>query len=196
MSMSSIVIVSVAAAVFLVIGGGLLMYMSNLVRSAYELKVQIAADVEARFAKMTEEFEKKGRWIKRDLIEEVEKIKAAVETENARRFQTFSEPVTRAVEGLDSLIRNERKEWVAAIERDRGLIAQLDSRVDFLRRDLKALAGPAPVPAPAPAPVPAPAAGEASDPAPADDAAEAALAAGPADPVAMSEFLPDLGRKA
>lgn len=196
MSMSSIVIVSVAAAVFLVIGGGLLMYMSNLVRSAYELKVQIAADIEARFAKMTEELEKKGRWIKRDLLEEVEKIKAAVETENARRFQTFSEPVTRAVEGLDSLIRNERKEWVAAIERDRGLIAQLDSRVDFLRRDLKALAGPAPVPAPAPAPVPAPAAGEASDPAPADDAAEAALAAGPADPVAMSEFLPDLGRKA
>jgi hypothetical protein len=150
---------------------------------------------------MTEEFEKKGRWIKRDLIEEVEKIKAAVETENARRFQTFSEPVTRAVEGLDSLIRNERKEWVAAIERDRGLIAQLDSRVDFLRRDLKALAGPAPasaMPVPVPVPVPAPAssAPAAVGTAEAEADAELALAAGPTDPMTMSQFLPDLGRKA
>ena len=184
MSMSTVVIISLVAAVILVIGGALVMYMANLVKNAYDLKIQIATDVETRFTRMAEEMDKKSRWIKRDLIEEIEKIKAAVETENARRFQSLSEPVTKAVEDLDALIRNERREWVAAIERDRSLIAQLDSRVDFLRRDLRDLTRP-------PAPVPAAVGGESLPAQPTGQEEDPS----PADPVTMSEFLPDLGRK-
>jgi len=190
MSMSTVVIISLAASVLLVIGGAVVMYMANLVKSAYDLKVQIAADVEARFAKMTDEMDKKSRWIKRDLIEEIEKIKAALETENARRFQALADPVNKSVEELEALIRNERREWVAAIERDRGLIAQLDSRVDFLRRDLKEFSPP---PAPPPPPMPSPPAGG-GELALAEAGEGADLApVGSSDPLTMSQFLPDLG---
>lgn len=187
MSISSVVIISLAAAVILVIGGGLLMYMSNLVKNAYELKVQIGADIDARLGKMSEDLDKKSRWIKRDLIEEIEKIKVALETENGRKFEALALSLNDSVEGLNAQIKRDRTEWSAAIERDRLLIAQLDSRIDALRDDLKKTTS---------SPL---AAALAKDPASPGDpaAAEPAAATVPTQPDSrtMSQFLPDLSRK-
>jgi len=193
MSMSSVVIISLAAAVILIIGGGLVMYMANLVKNAYELKVQIASDVDARMGKMAEDLDKKSRWIKRDLIEEIEKIKAAVETENIRKFEALALPLNNSVESFDAQIRRDRSEWTAAIEHDRALIAQLEDQIESLRAELKrgkaSLADSAALPL--------------AEPGPSADAASASGAVGAAPPVApqrsdprtMSQFLPDLGRK-
>lgn len=139
MSFSSVIIISLAAGVILIIGGGLMMYMANLVRSAYELKVQINAEVDERLTKMAEDLDKKSRWIKRDLLEEIEKIKVALQSDNARKFQELAEPVVKRVEELDEIIRKERTQWVAAIESDRQNITALDQRVRNLRRDVKRL---------------------------------------------------------
>jgi len=189
MSMSSVVIVSLAAAVILVIGGGLVMYMSSLVKNAYELKVQISADIDARLGKMAEDLDKKSRWIKRDLIEEIEKIKVALETENGRKFEVLALSLNDSVEGINAQVRRDRTEWSAAIERDRLLIAQLDSRIDALRADLKTTSSPA---APSPAPQPA----QPGDATAADlSASAAAVVPLQPDSRTMSQFLPDLGRK-
>lgn len=189
MSMSSVVIISLAAAVILIVGGGLMMYMADLVKNAYELKVQITADVDSRLSKMTEDIDKKSRWIKRDLIEEIEKIKAALETENIRRFEALALPLNNSVETFDAQIKRDRIEWSAAIERDRILIAQLDDRIEGLRRETNRDAPSSPQssgPVPSPDPV-----GEAVA------AASATVPVPPSrsDPRTMSQFLPDLGRK-
>lgn len=139
MSMSSVLIVAFAAGVILVVGGGLMMYMANLVRNAYELKVQINSDIDERLGKMTEDLDKKSRWIKRDLLEEIEKIKVALETDNARKFQELGEPVLKRIEDLDQIIRKERGEWVKAIESDRENLTKLDGKIGLLRRDIKRL---------------------------------------------------------
>ncbi|SEH37503.1 hypothetical protein SAMN04244559_01977 [Magnetospirillum fulvum] len=187
MSMSSVIIVSLAAAVILVIGGGLVMYMSSLVKNAYELKVQISADIDARLGKMAEDLDKKSRWIKRDLIEEIEKIKVALETENGRKFEALALPLNNSLEGINAQVRRDRAEWSAAIERDRLLIAQLESQIDALRGDLKSPSSPSGS-APAQEPIPL------GDP---SAAVSTVAPAAPAqsDPRTMSQFLPDLGRK-
>jgi len=190
MSMSSVLIVSIAAGIILVVGGAVILYMANLVRSAYELKVQIAADIEERFARMTDEFDKKSRWIQRNLVEEVEKMKTALETGNARRFQDTVEPLLRRCEEVDALLRRDHAEWVAAIEADREMLARLDARTAVLRRDLKALALKPAGPAEAP-----PAEGAAAPVAPPPPGIPVAMPPPRPEARAIRDFLPDLGAR-
>jgi cell division protein FtsX len=137
MSFSVVLIISLAAGVVLVVGGGLMMYMANLVKNAYELKVQISADVDERFTKLAEELDKKSRWIKRDLLEEIEKIKLAMQSDNARKFAEMTDPLSKRFDEMGELLRKERAEWVKAVESDRQNISALDQKLRALRRDAK-----------------------------------------------------------
>ena len=137
MGVSGILILSLAAGVVLVVGGGLMMYMANLVRSAYEIKVQINNDVDERLSKMAEDLDKKSRWIKRDLLEEFDKIKVAFATENATKVGALAEPLGKKIEMVEQLLRAERNEWLKAVESDRQNITALDARLKQMRRDLK-----------------------------------------------------------
>lgn len=193
MAFSTVLIIAFAAAAILVVGGGLMVYMSNLVRAAYDIKVQINTEVEERLTKMAEDLDKKSRWIKRDLLEEIEKIKVALQTENARKIAELSDPLVKRVEALELALQKAQGEFGKAIDSDRQAIAGLDQRV----RALKAQAdrkedGKAETPA---------AAGAALDEAAAVLAARASIAAMPAtapEPAATADMpvtnvLPDLG---
>lgn len=129
MGFSTVLVISLAAGVILIVGGGLMMYMANLVKSAYEIKVQINTEVEERLTKMGEDLDKKSRWIKRDLLEEIEKIKAALQTDNARKMEELTGSLRQKVDGFESLLHNERVEWVKAVDMDRQAIAGLDARL-------------------------------------------------------------------
>ena len=148
MGFSTVLIISLAAGVILIVGGGLMMYMANLVKSAYEIKVQINTDVEDRLTKMGEDLDKKSRWIKRDLLEEIEKIKTALQTDNARKIEEMTGPLIARIEGFEALLRNERAEWVKAIETDRAAIAALDARLKVAPKKKEEPAKPADLSAP------------------------------------------------
>lgn len=150
MGFSTVLIISLAAGVILVVGGGLVMYMANLVKSAYELKVQINAEVEERLTKMGDDLDKKSRWIKRDLLEEIEKIKVAMQTDNQRKIGELADPLHHKLAEIETLLKAERAEWVKAVESDRQNITSLDTRLKAVRRDLKKVedkVGVAPSPA-------------------------------------------------
>lgn len=129
MGFSTVLIISLAAGVILIVGGGLMMYMANLVKSAYEIKVQIGTEVEERLTKMADDLDKKSKWIKRDLLEEIDKIKVAIQTDNSRRLEEFVGPIVARINHFEEFLLNERSEWVKAIEADRAAIATLEARV-------------------------------------------------------------------
>lgn len=184
MGLSTVLIISLAAGVVLIVGGGLMMYMANLVKSAYEIKVQINADVEERLTKMGDDLDKKSRWIKRDLLEEIEKIKAAIQTENSRKLEELTASLVHKVEGFETLLRNERVEWVRAVEADRAAIAGLDART-------KGLSKPAKKQPEEPQPKPLESgAGDTEKPAPAAPPGPPPRATGP---TPVGEFLQELG---
>ncbi len=194
MGFSTVLIISLAAGVILIIGGGLMMYMANLVKSAYEIKVQINTDVEDRLTKMGEDLDKKSRWIKRDLLEEIDKIKTALQTDNARKIEELSGPLLAKIEGFEAALRNERIEWVKAVEADRAAIASLDTR---LKTSVKKKAEePAKLPEPAPLGEDAKAA-TAATPAPPPAPAPAAPAPAPvrSGPTPVGDFLQELGSR-
>lgn len=190
MGFSTVIIISLAAGVILIVGGGLMMYMANLVKSAYEIKVQINTDVEDRLTKMGEDLDKKSRWIKRDLLEEIEKIKIAIQTDNTRKLEELTGPLLAKVDGFQTLLHNERAEWVKAIEADRAAIAGMDARLKTAAK--KKPDEPAKLPEPIPGSDPAATAkGEAGNPAsPPAPAAPAPRASGP---TPVGNFLQELG---
>lgn len=199
MSMTTVLIVSLAAGVILVVGGGLLMYMAQLVRNAYELKVQINSEVDERLTKMTEDLDKKSRWIKRDLIEEIEKIKIAMETSNAQKFAELTEPFRGRLDAMEDMLRKDRADWMKLVAEDREVISKVDAKIGTLRREMKQPTESNPsLDAAMASLAAAKAANGGAQPAEAAAPAVAPAAAAPAAPdsTTMSGFLPDLGKKA
>ena len=137
MSMSAVLLVSLAAAVVLVVGGGLMMYMANLVRNAYELKVQINADVDERIKAISDDVEKRSKWIKRELIEELEKIKTGMMQANVRNIQEMADPVLKRIEALETVLKKERTDWSTAVDETRQGGSHLEAKVAQLRKDLR-----------------------------------------------------------
>ncbi|OAN66991.1 hypothetical protein [Magnetospirillum moscoviense] len=129
MGFSTVLIISLAAGVILVVGGGLMMYMANLVRSAYEIKVQINSEVEERLSKMGEDLDKKSKWIKRDLLEDIDRVKTNLFTENSSKLNDITAPLLGRIEALEQGLKAERAEWQKAVEADRATIAALEARL-------------------------------------------------------------------
>ncbi len=137
MSMSSVLIISLAAGVILVVGGGLLMYMANLVKNAYEIKVQINADLEERLKTISDDLDKKSKWIKRDLIEELDKMKSSLITDNNRRLQELIEPFGKRLEAIEQRLQLERTDWSKAVDDTKVSGAALESRLNQIRKDIR-----------------------------------------------------------
>ena len=183
------------------------MYMAQLVKNAYELKVQINSEVNERLTKMAEDLDKKSRWIKRDLLEEIEKIKIAMETSNAQKFAEMTEPFGKRLETMEEILRRDRTEWTKAVQEDRDAMLKLEAKLGTLRRDMKqqgdgtstldAAAASLAAAKAANGAEPAAAKGDAPPPGTASPAPPAATAAkqGIPDNTTMSGFLPDLGKK-
>ena len=135
--MSAVLIVSLAAAVVLVVGGGLMMYMSNLVRNAYELKVQINSDLEERFKAIVEDVEKRTKWIKRDMVDELEKIKSTLQQANNRTIQELAEPLYKRLDAVEQNIQKQNSDWAKALEEMTQTLSHVDNKASQIRRDLR-----------------------------------------------------------
>ncbi len=132
MGMSSIVIVSLAAGIILIVGGGLIMYMGNLIRSAYEIKVQIVTDTNERITKLIEEMDKRTKWAKREAAEEVERFKTTIEVSNASSMEDLQRSLQQRVTALETLIRNGRNEWITAVEGHQQALVSLEANMNVL----------------------------------------------------------------
>ena len=199
MSFSTVLIISLAAGVILIIGGGLMMYMANLVKSAYEIKVQINSEVEDRLNKMGDELDKKSKWIKRDLLEEIEKIKSNMNTEAQTKVAELTQPFTARLDALEAALKAERAEWVKAVDSDRAAITNIDNRLKSLGKpgpaarksdDKDAAAAPAPQQDAAHA-----GAGDAAKPAAAPGQAQPPKPTTPPQGSGTAAWLPELGNE-
>ena len=190
MGFSSVLIISLAAGVVLIIGGGLIMYMSNLVKSAYDLKVQLKTDLDDRLNKISEDLDKKSKWIKRDLLEEIEKIRSALNADTTRRWDEMTGPILQRLDNMENAIRSERSEWVKAVDADRATLSQMETK---LKSALKKIKESEEKPQPTPAPL-------AVEPAPHDSKVANDPAAAPegpmlrpGNPTPVGDFLQELG---
>ncbi|HIJ62193.1 MAG TPA: hypothetical protein HPQ04_05815 [Rhodospirillaceae bacterium] len=149
MSFWSITLFSLAAGLILVVGGALVVHMGNLVRNAYELKIEIKADVEEGQKRIEAEVDKRLKWIKRDLIEDLEKSKEAMQIDSQRRLTELANTLEKRLAEQTDGQAKDRAATVKTLEGLQADLLVLDQRLRNLRRELQTV--PAPTEAPAPA---------------------------------------------
>ncbi|HVI51271.1 MAG TPA: hypothetical protein VM661_08695 [Candidatus Sulfotelmatobacter sp.] len=133
MNFWTVTMVSLVIGLLLVIGGALVLYMGSLVKNAYQLKVEIQNDLEAGLKRVEEESEKKTRWIKRDLVEEIDKMKTALSTDNQRKLGELTDSLAKRVEEIEQSQKRDRQDLTRIVEAMRQDIMTLDQRIKSLR---------------------------------------------------------------
>ncbi|PKU25869.1 hypothetical protein CWS72_04755 [Telmatospirillum siberiense] len=138
----SVTFVSLSAGLVLTIGGALVIYMGSLVKSAYQLKIEIKGDVEEAFRRLEGDVEKKIRKVKHELVEEVDKIKVALQTDNQRKISEMLDGFSKRLSACETALASDRTEIGTVLEGLRRDVTVLDQRLRFVRREQKATREP------------------------------------------------------
>ncbi len=142
MSMSSVAGMTIALALLAVLVIGLLSYMSALVRKAYELKVEVNALIDHRLKEVEEHMLGRGRQMRRDLQEELGKVRDTM----AREAEAHRQDITAATAGQVSALRSDteamRVALLQALEDTTRRQQELQRALESLQRDVARLHAP------------------------------------------------------
>lgn len=133
MNYASIMGVTIAIAVIAVLGIALLSYLSSLVKSAYQIKVEMRADLDSGLKSLEDEMRKKSRWMRTEVGEDVAKMKQAMEQEIQQRLSGIQEDLQAALRQIDEAGRAEAADLRAVLAQTRKQIAALDQDVHALK---------------------------------------------------------------
>lgn len=128
-------ILTLGVAVLVLAVSGLLIYMSQLVKNAYQIKIELQSELSDGLRRVEDEADKKLKWIKRDTFDELEKVKSGLSTDNSRRLNEIQETLNKRMQERDEQWKRDRAELIKVIERQREDIKLLDQRFRSLRRD-------------------------------------------------------------
>ncbi len=139
MGFSAILIVTLAVAVVVVIGGGVAMYFGKLVKIAYDIKIQTNSDIEERLTRVSGGVDGEMTRFKQDLVHDTARVRAGLVADTARQTEEFFAALTRRLAAVEEAVHAERTEWVRAIQLDRAHIGRAAAAVATSTRELGVL---------------------------------------------------------
>ncbi|MDK9720549.1 MAG: hypothetical protein OEL53_05135 [Rhodospirillales bacterium] len=120
----------------------LIVYLSSLVKSAYQIKIEMRNDLEEGLKRADEELNKRSRWIKRELLDEIEKIKGGLQADITNRGVTILDESHKQIAGVEEGLRKDLAETNRLLGEARDLLYALDHRVKSIRREVPGQGGP------------------------------------------------------
>jgi uncharacterized protein YdbL (DUF1318 family) len=129
------VLVTLGVGAVIIAAIGLVMYMSALVKNAYELKVELQAEMAESLKRIEDDVDKKAKWVKRDLVEEIQKSKDALSADIARRLQEAEDTVNKRLAEQEAAARRERGEVLRVIDGQKKAIATIEEKLRLLQRE-------------------------------------------------------------
>ncbi|ABC22880.1 hypothetical protein Rru_A2080 [Rhodospirillum rubrum ATCC 11170] len=125
MDMVTLIGILVVAGLAIVLIGAMINYMSSLVKSAYQIKIELRADLESGLQSMRDDIDRRAKWAKGEMIEETAKIRDSLTQQANDRTSALRESLLRAV--------------VEARDADLTAIAAMADRVGLLDRRISSL---------------------------------------------------------
>ena len=101
-------------------------YMSSLVKNAYQLKIELRADLEDGLNKVEEATEKRMRMVKRELLDEIGKIRTNLENDVGRRLTELNASVQKQVAEVEETIKRDRGKIVHGFEELRRRLSDVE----------------------------------------------------------------------
>jgi hypothetical protein len=135
MSFLTIAMVALIIGLVVVFAVALVGYLSSLVKNAYQIKVEMRNDLEEGLKKMDDELNKRGKWLKREMIEEMERIKAGMATDTAKRQIEMIEQLNTMVGEIDVRMQTAHAESLSKIAEFSARFNEADRKLLEYRRE-------------------------------------------------------------
>lgn len=136
MNYVSITGITLGIAVVAVLAIGLLSYMSQLVKNAYQIKVEIRSDMEDGLRKIEEEVGKKTKWMRSEVGEDVAKMRQGIEQDNGQRLESIEERLTTLAQDLDRDSREERSDLRNTVNHLRKKVSSMEQEIASLKEEM------------------------------------------------------------
>jgi hypothetical protein len=152
---------TIALILFVVIGCILVVFLGYMVRSAYDIRIGLKAQLDRGLRAVEEDGAKKGRQLRQELGGEIERARGAIFEDSRRKLTEALATMDKRQAEFETTIRQERIHMSVTLDVLREEMAELGRRIEELERELliggpaepTAAAGPGPGPA---HPVPSP----------------------------------------
>lgn len=142
MNFLTVTIVIFIVALIGVFAVALIVYLSSLVKSAYQIKIEMRNDLEEGLKRADEELNKRSRWIKRELLDEIEKIKGGLQADITNRGVTILDESHKQIAGVEEGLRKDLAETNRLLGEARDLLYALDHKVKGIRREAQGAGSP------------------------------------------------------
>ncbi|MGB0695629.1 MAG: hypothetical protein ACPGOY_08265 [Rhodospirillaceae bacterium] len=138
MDLFTLILITVGLAITIMLVGALVSYMSSLVKSAYQIRVELRNDMDGNFKQIGEDLEKRSKWLKRDMVEELGRVKDTLTTLNEQKFVEMRKSMLETFEEgrkADSEERRALFDRVTALEERLALLEkERNTRVEMARK--------------------------------------------------------------
>ena len=150
---------TIAMILFVIIGCILVVFLGYLVRSAYDMRIGLKAQLDRGLRAVEEDSGKKARSLRQELGGEIERTRAALAEESRRRLTEAQAAMDKRQSEFESSVRQDRIQTSVTLDLMRDQLAELGRRIDEIERELvvgdsmdmdPAVATATPVPAPQP----------------------------------------------
>jgi hypothetical protein len=129
-----------------IIGCILVVFLGYMVRSAYELRIGLKAQLDKGLRTAEEDGAKRGRALRQELGAEIERARGAIFEDGRRRLADALSTMEKRQAEFESTVRQERIEMSVTLDILRDEIATLGRRIDELERELLVGGGTDPSP--------------------------------------------------
>jgi len=140
---------TIALILFVVIGCILVVFLGYMVRSAYDIRIGLKAQLDRGLRAVEEDGAKKGRQLRQELGSEIERARAAIFEDSRRKLTEALATMDKRQAEFETTIRQERIHMSVTLDMLRDEIAELGRRIEELERELLVGGGPAEPIAPA-----------------------------------------------
>lgn len=123
-------IITVAIAIVIILAVMIVKYMSVLVANAYQLKVDLRAELDGGLRRLDDEVEKKAKEIRRDLFDEAARLRSASDADAHKRLTEHAESLKKHIADLEAALRNDHEDMFRAVQ---GLRRDTDDLQDEFR---------------------------------------------------------------
>ena len=127
---------TIALVLLVVIGAIMAVFMGYIVRTAYELKIDMKARFDKNLRLIDEESNKKARGLRQELGADIERARAALFEDARRKLGEATVEMGKRESEFQAAVRQERVQLTVALDSLRDEVAALHSRMDELEREL------------------------------------------------------------
>ncbi|KJS36249.1 MAG: hypothetical protein VR70_14155, partial [Rhodospirillaceae bacterium BRH_c57] len=136
MSFGAVAAITITIALVLIMGIGLMSYVSSLVKNAYQIKVELRNDVESAIARMDMEMDRRGKALRKELGDDTSKLRDSVQQDNERRIKEIEDRLQKTLQDLSAAGRDEKTATQTALTDMRRRLKTLESDVVAIKNDL------------------------------------------------------------